>query len=83
MNLPESEKAALIDKLNSIVQEKGVAAGLDDLLRELDAASRKPRSGGRKAGPIVHGKPSSYSVRGCRCDVCKTAYKEWRLSRGT
>lgn len=35
----------------------------------------------RDRGPMRHGIPSAYSSRGCRCDVCKTAYSEWRKAR--
>lgn len=35
--------------------------------------------------PLVHGKPSTYSLRGCRCVLCvaaNSAYQEtWRANR--
>lgn len=29
----------------------------------------------------THGKPSTYTSAGCRCDECRSAFREWRLKR--
>lgn len=55
-----------------------------DSCRAANTAAQRERHERRLAAPIpdeAHGKPSTYSDRGCRCRRCKTAYRAWSKTR--
>lgn len=45
-----------------------------------DAAEIPLKKRGRAPGGLVHGKPGTYS-RGCRCEECRTATREYQRER--
>lgn len=44
----------------------------------IKARSKRARATPPPEGDPLHGRPATYTGRGCRCEICKSAYKEYR-----
>lgn len=83
-NLTPDERARIIEGIGAIMQRedgdyvdraKEILDWLESERRRSVLANRKPGKG------PTHGKPSTYSVYGCRCEICSTNYLAWKAAR--
>jgi len=82
--LSDAQRADAIRRVNELVatfERPFSDAEYAKLFALIDTFGRKPRGGNRRPRGVTHGKPSTYSVYGCRCEICTPAYKAWRAER--